>query len=128
MDEIKGRIVCVDDDVDTCEMMCILLGKAGYDVLSATSVKDGLSLIKYSGCDLILLDSRFPDGTGIEMCRMIRAFDSKTPILFYSGISGDSEIEGAMRAGAQGYLVKPCSIQRLEQTISRLLVKQYCAV
>lgn len=122
MEELKGRVVCVDDDVDTCEMMRTLLGNAGYDVSVAHTVTEGLSLVKYGCCDLILLDACYPDGTGVEMCRMIRTFDSKTPILFLSGAAYRHNIEEAMRAGAQGYLVKPCRIERLEQAIERLLV------
>jgi DNA-binding response OmpR family regulator len=128
MNELKSRIVCVDDDEDTCEMMRALLSDAGYDVLIATTVKEGLSLVKYGGCDLVLLDGQFPDGTGLEMCRIIRAYDSRTPILFCSGAADKSDIEDAMRSGAQGYLVKPCSLEKLEQTIAGLLVKECQAV
>lgn len=124
MNELKARVVLVDDDEDTCEMMRILLGNAGYDVLIATTMKEGLSLIKYAGCDLILLDGHFPDGSGVDMCRKIRAYDSNTPILFFSGASDKSNVEEAMRSGAQGYLVKPCSLKKLEQTIAELLVKE----
>jgi two-component system response regulator AtoC len=128
MEELKGRIVCVDDDMDTCEMMRTLLGNAGYDVAVATTVTEGLSLVKYGDCDLILLNERYSDGTGVEMCQMIRTFDCKTPILFFSGAADRHNIEEALRAGAQGYLVKPGGIQWLEQTIERLLVVESHAV
>lgn len=124
MHEPRTKVVCVDDDWDTCEMVRAVLGSSGYDVLIATTVREGLRLVRHGGYDLILLDGRFPDGTGIEMCQTIRAFDSKTPILFCSGADDRSDIEQAMRAGAQGYLVKPCGIRKLEQAIAGLLVKE----
>ena len=123
MNEPRARVVCVDDDQDTCEMVRAVLESSGYDVLTATTVKEGLSLVRHSDCDLILLDGCFTDGTGIEMCRTIRNFDSKTPILFCSGADDKSDIEQAMQAGAQGYLVKPCGIRKLEQAIAGLVVK-----
>jgi DNA-binding response OmpR family regulator len=56
----------VDDDLDTCEMLDILLGDAGYEITFATSVAEGLSLANSKQCDLILLDGLFKDSTGIE--------------------------------------------------------------
>jgi DNA-binding response OmpR family regulator len=124
MEEPRARVVCVDDDRDTCEMVRAVLNSSGYDVLTATTVREGLSLIRNNGCDLILLDGRLPDGTGVEMCRAIRAFDPETPILFCSGADDRSDIERAMCAGAQGYLVKPYGLRRLKQSIAGLLVKE----
>lgn len=125
MNEPRTRVVCVDDDWDTCEMVRAVLNSSGYDVLTATTVREGLSLIRRGGCDLILLDGRLPDGTGVEMCRAIRAFDPETPILFCSGADDRSDIERAMRAGAQGYLVKPYGLRKLEQSIAGLLENGY---
>jgi DNA-binding response OmpR family regulator len=116
----KKRILCVDDDVDTCEMLHILLGSAGYEVTFATSVTEGLSLAKSGQCDLIILDGLFHDGTGVELCRMIRAFDSETPIVFCSGAARQSDIAEAMSAGAQEYLTKPCNLEQIEQTVITL--------
>ena len=117
----KGRILCVDDDVDTCEMLHILLGGAGYEVTTSTSVAEGLSLAKSGQYDLILLDGLFEDGTGVELCRMIRAFDSETPIVFCSGAARQSDVAEGMSAGAQEYLIKPCSLEQIEQTVITLI-------
>jgi CheY-like chemotaxis protein len=53
------RLLCVDDDRDTCEMLTILLGQCGYQVVATTSVREALDLAKQSGFDLISLDSWF---------------------------------------------------------------------
>ena len=119
MDErIKGRILCVDDDRDTCEMITALLGLSGYEVQHALSVRDGLTRARQGGFDLILLDWSFEDGTGLELCRQIRAVDPRTPILFYTGEVDDSAIELALSSGAQGYLIKPVAVDNLLQAIS----------
>jgi DNA-binding response OmpR family regulator len=115
---MKGRILCVDDDRDTCEMITVLLGQTGYEVQHALSVADGLIKARQDDFDLILLDWNFEDGTGLELCRQIRAFDSRTPILFYTGEIDDSAIRAALSAGAQGYLVKPVAVDSLLQAIS----------
>jgi OmpR-family two-component system manganese-sensing response regulator len=99
-------------------MVTALLGRAGYEVEHALSATDGLKLAKAGGFDLILLDWLFEDGTGIELCEQIRRLDAATPILFYSGISDENDIERALGAGAQGYLVKPAGGDELVEAVS----------
>ena len=102
MEKTKGRILCVDDDKDTCELVTVLLGQAGYEVIQALNIADGLTLARREHFDLILLDWFFDDGTGLELCQMIRAFDSQTIILFYSGVAykrRDKEGDQCWRAG-----------------------------
>lgn len=113
------KVLCVDDDQDTCEMMTILLGQSGYEAVQAKTAYDGLMLSREGGFDLIILDWKLEDGTGIELCQMIRTFDPKTPILFYSGAAYQDEVEKAMKVGAQGYLVKPTGLAHLMQAISK---------
>ena len=117
----KGRILCVEDDKDNRDMITALLGLEGYEVVQAQSVAQGLSLGIGDNFDLILLDWTFEDGTGIDLCRTLRSTGSSAPILFYSGIANRAEIENAMRAGAQGFLIKPVDVQELLQSISCLV-------
>ncbi len=123
MKKTKGRILCVDDDKDTCELVTFLLGQAGYEVIQALNIADGLTLVRREHFDLILLDWFFDDGTGLELCQMIRAFDSQTTILFYSGVAYSAEIKKAMSAGAQGFLIKPVGTDDLLETVSRFVNK-----
>lgn len=92
-----------------------------YEVITANTALDGLRLANAERFDLYLLDSRYPDGSGVELCRQLRLFDTHTPVLFHSGLDGESDISDAMAAGAQGYLVKPIAVDELEKNIERLL-------
>jgi DNA-binding response OmpR family regulator len=116
--ESAKRILCIDDNEDTCEIVTLLLSGVGYEVTHALTVAEGLRLAKRSSFDLILLDWVFEDGDGLELCQMIRAFDANTPILFYSGVAYEAEIKRAMSAGAQGFLVKPLGTEHLVQAVS----------
>lgn len=118
MQEMKGRILFIDDDADTCEMIKLLLGQAGYEATIASSVAEGLSKARSDRFDLILLDWYFPDGTGLDLCKMIRSQDSKIPIFFYTGMAFDAYIHKAMQAGAQGCFIKPVDVENLLRTIS----------
>ncbi|PYT07462.1 MAG: hypothetical protein DMF60_07040 [Acidobacteria bacterium] len=118
MNKTRRRILCVDDDRDTRDMMTALLGLEGYDVLTAESVAEGISLALSGNFDLVMLDWVFKDGTGIELCTMIRSTDAATPILFYSGMALSGDMDNAIRAGAQGFLVKPVDFDELLRSVS----------
>lgn len=117
----KKRILCVDDDDDSCEMITALLGTLGYEVIQAQDVANAVVKARSDGLDLCLIDNWLPDGTGIDLCRQIRSFNPHIPIVFYSGAARDSDKEAAMSAGAQAYLVKPMGLDVIEQTLSKLL-------
>ena len=119
MESDKKRILCVEDDLDSCEMLQVLL--SDYEVITANTVGEGLRLANAERFDLYLLDSRYPDGTGADLCRQLRRFDGQTPVLFHSGMDGESDINEAIRAGAQGYLVKPIAVDELQGSIKHLL-------
>jgi DNA-binding response OmpR family regulator len=58
---------------------------------------------------------------GKTLCRKLREFDQTTPILFYSGAAHESDIAGAMAAGAQGYVVEPSDPDELTSQIHALI-------
>ena len=115
------RILCVEDDEDTCSMLRSLLGLIGCDVLTAATVAEASELIARERFDLYLLDNWLPGGSGVEFCRSMRRSDTSTPVVFYTGAGLESEREEALAAGAQAYLVKPGDIAILVETVRRLL-------
>jgi two-component system response regulator AtoC len=118
MGDKKGRVLFLDNDVDTCDMMRAVLDSAGYEAITAMTVTEGLKLVKADHFDLILLDWYLEDGTGLDLCQMIRAFNSKVPIFFYTGISNESYLKRIGEAGAQGYFIKPVDLSDLLTTLS----------
>lgn len=120
----KGRLLFLDDDTDTRELLDVALAVEGYEVVLGRSIAEGLRLARSGGFDLILLDWYFSDGTGIELCQMIRRFDKRTPIFFYTGMAYDQHVETALRAGAQGCLIKPVAMETLLDTIASTLGSQ----
>jgi CheY-like chemotaxis protein len=115
----KKRILCVEDDQDTCEMLNFLL--AEHQILFTDSIKKTLEVFKTQNFDLCLLDNRLSDGTGTDLCRQIRALNPTIPIVFVSGVAQNQEIERALNAGAQAYLVKPYSLDELQKIVKELI-------
>jgi DNA-binding response OmpR family regulator len=114
-------ILCIEDDRDTCELMAVSLGMHGYKVEAAHSIKDGLWKAKKERYSLYSIDTQLPDGSGLELCKQIRKFDSTTPIIFYSADAFPEQIKNALSAGAQAYLVKPTDPFELTRTVEKLL-------
>lgn len=102
----KKTVLCVEDHPDTCELISVILEK--YEVISAYSMADALDQATKQKFGLYLLDYHLPDGTGIELCLLIKNFDKKTPILFVTGTSSMTE-DQAFTIGAQGLLKKTSS-------------------
>jgi two-component system, OmpR family, response regulator len=121
MRAIKPRILISEDDFDTRDLLCQLLGAEGYLVTCAESGIEALDLAQKQKFQLYLLDNWMPGLTGAELTRKIREFDNTTPILFYSGVAEVREIQDAITAGAQGYLVKPVENDQLIVELARLI-------
>jgi CheY-like chemotaxis protein len=106
MEITKQRVLCVDDDATTCEVMGFILRDC--EVISARTKAEALNKVIAEQFDLIILDYHLPDGTGVEVCSFIRAFDNRTPICFCTTTSSLSE-EQAIAVGAQGIIKKDWS-------------------
>ena len=97
-----------------------MLGKSGHHVMSVSNPLSALVLARNQDFDLVILDGLFTDGTGIELCKRIREFDSLTPVVFFSGDSRESTRHESINAGAQAYVAKP-DISGLQSMVNELL-------
>jgi CheY-like chemotaxis protein len=113
------RILFVDDHEDTRFMIKFWLAQFNYEVETAASLAIGLTMAQKGSFDLFVFDSIFPDGTGAELCRQIRAFDSRTPIIFYSGDTPE-RLRSAVECGAQASVMKP-ELDGLRKAIFRAI-------
>jgi DNA-binding response OmpR family regulator len=106
-------------------LTCTIFERAHLEVLTAHTVAEGLSWARRRHFDLYLIDSRLPDGTGLQLSRQIRAFEPATPIVFLSGDAYPADRQQGIRAGAQAYLTKPVDPKLLEHTVLQLLREQH---
>jgi len=120
--ERRKHILCADDHEDTRAMMALLLDMCGYEVTTAGSLTETLPLTEKGGFDLLLLDGWYSDGLGVDLCRRIRAFDARTPIVFLTAAAYPTDIKKGLESGAQAYLTKPFDFDVLEQTIEQFIL------
>src|ERR1051325_2036610 len=115
----KRKLLCVDDDAETCEILSVAWGDLKYELTLAHTYAEAVTRALDGTFDAILLDSRLPDGSGIDLCRQIRETDQQTPILFYSADAHTAHIEEALQAGATIYLTKPLAPDDVEKAIEQ---------
>ncbi len=116
----KTRILLVEDHADTARALSRLLENRGYKIESVSSVAAALDAIQVGKFDLLLCDLGLPDGTGIDFIEKVRK-TAKTPAIALTGFGMQEDVDRAQRAGFDGHLTKPVSLQKLEATIWRLL-------
>lgn len=121
----RHRVLYADDNEDCCEMVTVMCEFSGIEVITAATIGDAWQRAQSEQFDLYLLDSRFPDGDGLELCRRLHKYAPLTPILMYSGDAYDSDRKNGMAAGASDYLTKPYMAdlaviikRNIEQTIN----------
>ena len=115
------RVLCVDNDEDSREMLSTLLGFSQIEVKAVATGAQALSLMQAERFDLYLLDAWLPDLDGFELCRRMRIFDPHTPILFFSGAAYDADKKRGIEAGANGYVTKP-DVDGLVGSVTQLVL------
>lgn len=115
-----NRVLCVEDDADTRDMLKFKLDLSDLDAVFVPDMDAALRLMERERFNLYVLDSGLRGVKGLSLCEHIRASDGRTPIVIFSGHAFASDIEAGMLAGANAYLVKPDSSE-LIPTIRRLL-------
>ena len=119
----RPRVLCVDDDEDSRVMLTMLLRLAFIEAKAVGTAAQALSLIQAEHFDLYLLDGRLPGVDGFELCRRMRASDSHTPILFFSGAAYETDKKKGIEAGANDYVVKP-NITELVRSIKQFTSRE----
>jgi len=117
----KRRILYIEDHEDTRDLVTLVLQQKDFEVVTGSTVANGVALAEGGHFDLYLLDSWLPDGSGLDLCRQIRIFDQTTPILFYSAAAYEADRELALASGAQAYLIKPTQTTELCSLVSSLI-------
>jgi two-component system alkaline phosphatase synthesis response regulator PhoP len=102
------KVLVVDDDVKTVDLVKLYLERDGYQVLTAYDGIEALRLARESSPDLIVLDLMLPDIDGLEVCRVLRN-ESDVPIIMLTARTTDQDKLTGLGLGADDYVTKPFS-------------------
>ncbi|MCS6862500.1 MAG: response regulator transcription factor [Abditibacteriales bacterium] len=102
----EGKVLVIEDDEGTCELLRAALTEADYEVLLAHDGEEGLAALRRESPDLVLLDWILPKMSGEEVCRRAREF-TRVPILMLTARSAEADRIAGLNIGADDYIVKP---------------------
>jgi CheY-like chemotaxis protein len=117
------RILVVDDDEMVLIALDELLKPEGYEVQTVSSGMEALQKLDQGGYDLLMLDVIMPEMDGYELCKRIREKEKykETPVVFLTAKSRDEDRAKGLEAGANLYLSKPISPDKLLGIVSDAL-------
>jgi len=114
------RVLVVDDDAKTVELVKLYLDRDGYKVLTAYDGIEALRLARESHPDLIVLDLMLPGIDGLEVCRTLRA-ESDVPIIMLTARTTEQDRLTGLGLGADDYVTKPFSPRELAARVRVVL-------
>ncbi|MFN7953024.1 MAG: response regulator transcription factor [bacterium] len=128
-EDVMARILVVDDDGHTREVIRFALEKAGHRCVEAADGAEAIDTFVLEPIDLVVLDIVMPEEDGLEVCRRIRAKSAgargRVPVLFLSSRADEVDRIVGLEMGGDDYLTKPFSPRELVARVKALLRRAY---
>jgi len=118
------RILCIEDESEMIDLIRLILGRRGFDVIGATGGVEGLELIRQEKPDLILLDLMMPDMDGWEVYQQMKADEvtREIPVIVVTAKAQSiDKVLGLHIAKVDDYIAKPFSPQELLNSVEKVL-------
>lgn len=112
-----SKLLIVDDEIDIREFAKNFFRKRNIEVLTASGGRQALEIIARDNPDLVLLDVRMEEMTGVEVLRELRKFSPHTKVVMVSGVEDEETINEAKALGVVGYIHKPLILEELEKIV-----------
>lgn len=117
----KGRILVVEDNMDTYELVRFILEKNGFETFLAMNGRDGVNAASKQLPDLIIMDLSMPEMDGWTATRLIKgnARTASIPLIALTAHALPSDRQRALDAGCDDYLTKPMDLEELLEAVHR---------
>jgi DNA-binding response OmpR family regulator len=114
-------VLVIDDDDSLRDTIAVMLEQEGFTTAHAADGRTGLERALTFKPDLLLIDLRLPGLSGVEVCKQVRSFNTKTPIIVLSALDDEIDKVLLLEIGADDYLVKPFGVRELLARIRAVL-------
>ena len=121
---MKKKILIVDDEKDTCEILTEILEDEGYDASYALSGRSALRKIKENKPDLVLLDIKMAGMDGIDTLEHIRKSEKDLAVVMMTAYGSLDSARKAMQLGALEYITKPFDIKLISSIVKDALSRK----
>ncbi|MCX7029517.1 MAG: sigma-54 dependent transcriptional regulator [Spirochaetes bacterium] len=115
------KILVIDDEIRFCKSLCEILEAENLPAVYSTSSSRALQIIAEQDIDLVFLDIKMPESSGIDLLRGIRARDPTIPVIMITGYPSVDNIVQSMKLGASNVFAKPPNIDELIR-VTRILL------
>ncbi len=121
MNTAVKKVLIIEDDPLIVDLVRIHLRRLPADLIAAASGREGLDWLTHQSIDLCILDIMLPDMNGVDICRQIRQWDSRMPILMLTAKAQETDKVIGLEARADDYLTKPFSILEFMARVQAML-------
>ncbi|MBU1853255.1 MAG: response regulator [Candidatus Omnitrophica bacterium] len=118
------KLLVVDDDIEACDFLKRFFEKKDFQVFVANDGESAVSMVKKKRPDIILLDIKMPGQSGMKVLQEIKEIDKKSKVIMMTGVDEDTVVELAREYGATGYIIKPFSLEYLENDIMPKILEE----
>lgn len=118
-----SQILLIDDELESCKALSVLLGRAGYGVESCHSGEKALALLKKQPFELIISDLFLPGVSGIDILKQVKEEHPQTCVILITGNASAETAVEAMKEGAFDYITKPFNFEKLKLQVAKALEK-----
>ena len=116
---MKSMMLIVEDDESLRGSLESSFTLKGYEVIGAATISAATRILKQRSIDLILLDLRLPDGSGIDLLATVRDLDKETVVIVLTAFPEIRTAVRAMKEGASDFVTKPFDLEQLHLTVAR---------
>jgi DNA-binding NtrC family response regulator len=116
------KLLIVDDEVGIVEEVRDYFLEEGFDVHTADTGKEGIDCLSKVNPDVMLLDMKLPDMSGLEVLKAAKLISPRTKVIVATGYVDQKIIEQAEKLGRDAFLQKPFNLESLRDEVDRLLI------
>ncbi|HHH83354.1 MAG TPA: response regulator [Chloroflexi bacterium] len=124
MAEQSKRVVCIEDEPEMIDLVRLILGRKGFEVIGANGGIEGLEIVRKERPDLVLLDLMMPDMDGWEVYQQMKADESlrEIPVVVVTAKAQSiDKVLGLHIAKVDDYITKPFGPQELLESVEKIL-------
>ncbi len=115
-------ILVVDDEQNVRQLICKILEKEGFSVLTACNGREGLEIFHKNSIDLIISDIKMPEMSGIEFLHKVKEEEPGVGFILITAFATTETAIDAIRSGAQDYITKPFDLKEIVTTVRKILL------
>ncbi|MFO8050714.1 MAG: response regulator [Thermoplasmatota archaeon] len=113
MDEEKKKVLCVDDNINLCRTISLVLGRKGFRADMARDGEEALEKVERENYDIILLDIKLPGIDGVETLKRIRDVRKDANVIMMTAYAVEDMVHEALEEGAKGVFYKPMDMDEV---------------